>query len=173
MSSFTYGGTGGSIFDANLWLLDKQLMRLAGDLSSWNKIDDLWSSYVLDALLGWKIQRLEPPHMPIDIGDFCSNKTKKYHDITVEYIPPSIALELEMGFGTHDVRNAATWKDPSVNKQEMFTTLQEAFMWNVHTDDSEYVQNNDPRGRQSNKRGLKVFRRVPHHSQRRHFSEWE
>jgi hypothetical protein len=142
MTSFTYGGTGGSIFDASLWLLDKQLMRLTGDLSDWNKVDDLWASYVLDALLGWKIQRLEPPHMPVDIGDFFSNKSKRFHDMTKEYIPPSIVVDLEMEFGgTHYISKVGTWRDPSVNKQQMFTTLQETFMWKVHTEDKTNKQN--------------------------------
>ena len=141
MASFTYGGTGGSIFDASLWLLDSQLMRLADDLSEWNRVDDLWASYVLDALLGWKIQRLKPPHMPVDIGDFFSNKSNRFHDMTKEYIPPKIAVELEMEFGNHGVSKVGTWVDPSVNKQDMFTTLQEAFLWNVHTEDNKYEQN--------------------------------
>ena len=57
--TFTYvvTRTGGSIFDANLWLLARQLRHLAGDLSSWARIEDLWASYVIDALLGWDIRR--------------------------------------------------------------------------------------------------------------------
>jgi hypothetical protein len=31
-TEFTYGGPGGSVFDANLWLLDQQLLRLKHDL---------------------------------------------------------------------------------------------------------------------------------------------
>ena len=76
--SFKYGGTGGSIFDSNLWLLDSQLLRLEreGDLPQWARIDDLWASYVLGALLGWEINRISNDVLPIDIGDFLKLKTR-------------------------------------------------------------------------------------------------
>ena len=68
-TTFKYGGTGGSIWDTkNVWLIESQLLRLTTDLSAWNKIDDLWASYVLDALLGWEIRRTTT--FPIDINTF-------------------------------------------------------------------------------------------------------
>jgi hypothetical protein len=54
------------MFNTNIWLADDQLLRLAYDLSSWNRIDDLWASYVLDALLGWEMHRTGT--LPVDIG---------------------------------------------------------------------------------------------------------
>jgi len=128
-SDFKYGGTGGSILDANLWLLDSQLMRLTSDLSPWAKIDDLWTSYVLDALLGWDIRRLKPRTMPIDIGTFRKNDI--YHDILSERIPSDTEEEL-MGLNlpnNQSILESATWTDPSVDKQDMFHTLQTTFLW--------------------------------------------
>lgn len=92
---FKYGGTGGSIFDANLWLLESQLLRLArgGDLHHWARIDDLWASYVLDALLGWDIRRISSDVIPIDIGDFFK---KKRHG--TNYIDKKFIVRLKENF---------------------------------------------------------------------------
>ena len=130
--SFKYGGTGGSIFDANLWLLDSQLLRPTKDLSSWAKIDDLWASYVLDALLGWNIHRISNDVLPIDIGDFHKKKTyynelKKSVDITIE----EELLSLPIPSNGAGILTVATYADTTVDKQAMFESLQTNFKWDV------------------------------------------
>ena len=130
--SFKYGGTGGSIFDANLWLLDSQLLRPARDLSSWAKIDDLWASYVIDALLGWNINRISNNVLPIDIGDFHKKKTyynelKKSVDISIE----RELLRLPIPSNGAGILTVATYADTTVDKQAMFESLQTKFMWDI------------------------------------------
>ena len=131
-NTFKYGGTGGSIFDTNLWLLDSQLLRPAKDLSSWAKIDDLWASYVLDALLGWNINRITNDVLPIDIGDF--RKKKTYYNVMKTKVDKKIEDELIKfpipSSGTA-ILNVATYADKSVDKQAMFDSLQTKFMWDV------------------------------------------
>lgn len=129
--SFKYGGTGGSIFDANLWLLDSQILRPAKDLSSWAKIDDLWASYVIDALLGWDIHRISNV-LPVDIGDFLKRKTyynelKKTIDITIEEELLSLPIPSD-GAG---ILAVGTYADITVDKQAMFESLQTSFKWDV------------------------------------------
>ena len=130
-SMFKYGGTGGSIWDANLWLLESQLMRLTKDLASWSKIDDLWASYVLDALLGWEIRRLKPHTVPIDIGGFRMNGP--YHHILSKHITTAAEKQL-MNLQLpkqKSILKVSTWSDPNVDKQDMFQELQTTFGWNV------------------------------------------
>ena len=130
VSIFKYGGAGGSIYDTNLWLLDSQLMRLAGDLSRWSKIDDLWASYVLDALLGWELRRLTPGSVPVDIG-----KTGAYFSKQELYIHENhkkVVLELMVNSG-QDTQAVATYLDPGVNKETMFCELQRCFHWDILT----------------------------------------
>jgi hypothetical protein len=66
VTSFTYDGPGGSIFDTNLWLFGHQLLRLKHEMKEYFSFDDVWVSYVLDALLGWEQRRLLNS-VPIDI----------------------------------------------------------------------------------------------------------
>lgn len=127
---FKYGGPGGSIIDANLWLFQTQLLRLDKDLSLWAKIDDLWVSYALDALLGWDINRLPHEIIPIDIGLF--GEKKSYYDIMKERLDNETVNEL-LTITTDPkipkIRSVATFSDPDVDKQSMFEMLQTKFRW--------------------------------------------
>jgi len=129
---FKYGGTGGSIFDTNLWLLESQLLRLREDLSGWAKIDDLWASYVIDALLGWELRRLAPPDMPIDIGRY--HDSEEYNRTITKHLSYPVQRELMklQPQSGHSIRTSATFLDPSVDKQKMFVSLQTKFMWDIH-----------------------------------------
>jgi len=135
--TFKYGGTGGSIFDSNLWLLDSQLMRLSRDLSSWAKIDDIWSSFVLDALLGWEMRRLTPPIMPIDIGDFRENGS--YRRVMSGRTDSGIEMHL-LELDLPSILKSSTWRDETVDKQQMFRTLQADFHWDVGLSEYELYQ---------------------------------
>ena len=128
---FKYGGTGGSILDTNMWLLDSQVLRLAKDLSSWSKIDDLWSSYVLDALLGWEIRRLSPGSMPIDIGAYRENKYyRRYTSVRISDAAKHQLMKLPLP-EKKSILQVATWSDPNVDKQDMFEELQRTFLWEI------------------------------------------
>mmetsp|Transcript_38122 Transcript_38122/g.92729 ORF Transcript_38122/g.92729 Transcript_38122/m.92729 type:complete len:799 (-) Transcript_38122:70-2466(-) len=133
---YKYGGTGGSIFDSNLWLLDSQLLRLSSDLSEWSKIDDLWASYVLDALLGWSIRRLSPEVIPVDIGDY--RNLPLYRQILLPQMDNAtnfFLLSDKLVPPAHDLTEVATYKDPKVDKNEMFLKLQTDFLWDAVTHD--------------------------------------
>ena len=129
ISTFKYGGPGGSIWDTNIWLLDSQLMRLASDLSFWAKIDDLWVSYVLDALLGWEIRRSDT--LPVDIGAL-HLKGRIYHHMK-RRVGENITQELLNLKEVGNVMKEATYKDPTVDKTGMFRALQEDFMWDIES----------------------------------------
>ena len=134
INTFKYGGAGGSIYDTNLWLLDAQLQRPARDLKKWAKIDDLWASYVLDALLGWEIRRLGPPApVPMDVGDF--QKKGAHFQFVYRTFDKQIREMLHSKYMMPKagplIADVATWNDPTVNKQEMFSELQTSYMWEV------------------------------------------
>ena len=67
INTFTYAAPSGSVVDANLWLFDQQLFRFRDDLNDYKEFDDLWMSYVLDALVGWDIIQLMRPQ-PVNIA---------------------------------------------------------------------------------------------------------
>ena len=124
-------GTGGSTFNANLWLLDSQLPWLSNNLSSWSKIDDLWVSFVMDAFLGWEMRCLAPEIVPVNIGDFLKNRS--YQKILFRQISPNTKDALA---GVHlqkdqKVGRVATLRDSTVDKHDMFCMLQRSFFWNV------------------------------------------
>jgi len=104
-------------------------MRLATDLSFWAKIDDIWVSYVLDALLGWEIRRTDT--LPVDIGAFLLQKGSYRHK--KHRLSENITKELLKLQDISDITEVATWKDPSVNKTKMFLTLQKDFMWDIES----------------------------------------
>jgi hypothetical protein len=137
--TWKYGGTGGSIVDTNLWLLDDQLLRLSRDLKGWAKVDDLWASYILDALLGWTIHRLPVNIKPVDIGLF--NQKTKYYTLLKQLKKVGIATENELRDVdivsnarnvNGSIRDVATFTDPEVDKQLMFETLQMKFRWEAN-----------------------------------------
>jgi hypothetical protein len=125
---FTYGGPGGSIFDANLWLLGTQLLRLKDDLSRFYKFDDIWSSYVIDALLGWEIRRLLKP-VPIDVAKI---RLRSFQKIVSQIPAKSRARLLELSNSTlKAVASAATFSKSTVDKSDMFKQMQTTFRWDV------------------------------------------
>jgi len=131
ISIFKYGGTGGSIFDTNLWLLNSQLMRPTKDLYKWAKVDDLWSSFVLDALMGWEMRRLTPPAMPVDIGFY--REQREYRRIMVKSVVSDID-KLLIGLdipNERTIRGSAVTRDPTVDKQRAFQELRTFYMWDV------------------------------------------
>merc|ERR1711862_247115 len=130
-ATFKYGGTGGSIWDTNIWLLDSQLLRPAKDLAVWAKIDDLWASYVIDALLGWEMRSLNPSTVPIDIGDFREKKTY-YHILSrkVSARTEKELMDLHLP-AKQSILSVSTWSDPAVDKEGMFTKLQTTFGWDI------------------------------------------
>ena len=124
------GGPGGSIIDSNLWLIDGQLMRLDSDLSSWADIDDLWMSYVLDALLGWSIRRLTPPAIPIDLGDF--GKQDWYRNVMSKQVNDGRVLQELVRLGhSNEISRVATYSAIKDTKTQMFQDLQTEMLWDV------------------------------------------
>ena len=134
ISTFKYAGPGGSILDTNLWLLNGQLQRLRGDLRSWSMYDDLWVSYVMDALLGWEIRRVAPPTVPIDIGAY-NAKYYRHHNLRLnkEAVHELNVLRKKLGKHSRSIDTVATWSDPTVNKQLIFDTLQRKYLWDIYS----------------------------------------
>jgi hypothetical protein len=67
LDAFAYGGPGGSVFDVNLRLFELQLIRLKRDLKGYHQFENLWASFVIDALLGWELHW--QPALSIDIAN--------------------------------------------------------------------------------------------------------
>ncbi|CAB9512856.1 expressed unknown protein [Seminavis robusta] len=130
VQTFTYAGPGGSVLDANLWLLDQQLLRLAGDLKDYFEFDDVWVSYILDSLLGWNIRRLATP-IPVDIAN-CNHTLVR--EVQLSRLPEATAnllLSLHDKIG-EQLMSVATYTGTSRQvKTHMFEDLQTRFHWNV------------------------------------------
>ena len=128
---FKYGGVRASIFDTNLWLQETQLLRLAADLRRWSKIDDLWASYVMDALLGWQIRRLSPKVVPLDIGFQGSMRMEL---VASKHLSDFTELQ---EIASHETKKVVTFLDPSVDKVAMVDELQNSFHWDMYTTKNE------------------------------------
>jgi len=131
VSYFKYGAPCGSIYDSNLWLQETQLLRIAADLHRWSKIDDLWVSYVMDALLGWQIRRLSPPMVPIDIG-LGNHIPKKL--VASKHLSDVTMLQKTV---SRETKKVATYLDRSVDKVAMFNELQSSFHWDAYATKNE------------------------------------
>ena len=130
ITTFTYGGPGGSVFDVNLWLFDQQLLRLKYDLQEYHEFDDVWVSYVIDALLGWEHRRLPMP-IPVDIA----NCNHSLYNVTIFPLLPDgmvtklLQLHEEIA---HKLLSVATFSSGSRgSKTDMFEDLQRRFRWDV------------------------------------------
>lgn len=123
IQSFQYGGPGGAIFAADFWLFESELYRLTSDLIRFKDFDDLWVSYMMNSLLGWKMLRFRGP-IPVDAND--DEWWKASHT------PAEI----------RKIRNAATYYNfvthkRSTSKSDAFAELQEEpFSWNVRSHSS-------------------------------------
>ncbi|CAB9506931.1 expressed unknown protein [Seminavis robusta] len=124
---FTTMTSDASIFDANLWLLHGQMDRLKG---TFEKSCDLWVSYTLDALLGWRQRRLEAETIPVNIPSsdksvyankvFSRLPTGKGHDI--ENLRTAISEQLKS-------RPKQSLSNDGMNR--LFADLQRKFHWRV------------------------------------------
>jgi hypothetical protein len=130
ITTFTYGGPGGSVFDSNIWLFDQQLLRLKYDLQQYYEFDDVWTSYVIDALLGWEHRRLPFP-LPVDIANI---DHKLYNETIIPNLPAGQAEKL---FQMHQnmaakLKAVATYSGSARGpKTEMFLDMQRHFRWHV------------------------------------------
>lgn len=141
LNAFTYGGPGGSVFDINLWLFEHQLMRLKGDLKRFYQFDDLWASFVIDALLGWELRR--QPSLPIDIAN-CDHFV--YSESIFPSLPEKQALRLRQMNADmkKQLQAVATLSDKAVAnaKAGMFADLNTQFNWHVNRPDGRPWQRN-------------------------------
>lgn len=112
---FKYGGPGGAVYSADLWLFDVQLLRLSRDLTKFYEFDDIWVSYVMDALLGWQMRRFMGP---IPENAYESDDWLAKHSV-------------EAG---KSLRKMGTFTKPGVHERKtaMFNELQGTeFGWNI------------------------------------------
>ena len=127
VKTFTYGGPGGCIIDTNLWALDYQLFRLQGDLQEYFEFDDIWVSYVLDKLLGWKIYR-EMEAIPVTLGKH--NWGLIRNDTSGRY--SNRISDLFSKEERKTIQKVGTWTNRKTEKCAMFKMLQgPQFKWLV------------------------------------------
>jgi glycosyltransferase involved in cell wall biosynthesis len=142
LDAFAYGGPGGSVFDVNLWLFEQQLMRLTGDLKDYHPFDDLWASYVIDALLGWELRR--QPSLPIDIAN-CHYGI--YDETVFLSLPKNQVLRLrQMNKAMKEqLQSVATFLNKTLSnaKVAMFADLTSRFFWHVDRVDGRSWQPNN------------------------------
>ncbi|CAB9497318.1 Glycosyl transferase [Seminavis robusta] len=135
LASFTYGGPGGSVFDINLWLFGQQLMRLQRDLQQYYEFDDLWASYIIDAMLGWELRR-SPWPVPIDIAN-CDHPI--YNETIFPSLPEKQAARIRQMNADMQVqlRAVATFSDNTTanTKSGMFDDLCTRYYWHVNRPD--------------------------------------
>jgi glycosyltransferase involved in cell wall biosynthesis len=156
LDAFAYGGPGGSVFDVNLWLLELQLMRLKRDLKGYHQLDDLWASFVIDALLGWEMRR--QPALPIDIAN-CHQGI--YQETVFRGLPEKQVQRLRqmnarMKEHPHSV---ATFPNKTVAKASMFADLTTRFFWHVDRFDGKPWQPNKNTVEQLDMVGISPIRR--------------
>lgn len=114
ITAFKYSGPGGSIFDANICLASEALSLLPSSLGEFNRHDDIWISFVMDALLGWRQHRLLSP-IPRDVA---------FDPSSEELFVPSVELQKK-------VAKVATYVQSKENKREFFYLLQKTYNWNL------------------------------------------
>jgi hypothetical protein len=111
---FKYSGPGGSAFDTSICLAMKTLEILPRQLSKYAQHDDIWVSFVMDAVLGRKQRRLMHP-IPQDIA---------FDPDGSELFIPSDKLQKE-------VTEISTYSKSKAIKSEFFTYLQLELNWNL------------------------------------------
>lgn len=130
VTTFTYGGPGGSVYDGNLWLFDQQLLRLGDDLERYYEFDDVWASFCIDALLGWEHRRIPFP-IPVDIA----NCDKKEYDIYIYRNTPfgvkDKLLQMNKAMKTKMLAVATFSSGARGSKTDMFGDLQRHFRWDI------------------------------------------
>jgi hypothetical protein len=141
LDTFAYNGPGGSVFDVNLWLFEHQLTRLNGDLKGYHQFDDLWVSYVMDALLGWEMRWQSS--IPVDI----SNCHRGIYDKTVFLSLPEEQVQRLKQMNTamkEHPQSVATFLNKTLAnaKASMFADLTTRFFWHVDRFDGKPWQPN-------------------------------
>ena len=126
-TSFTYSAASGALFDANLFLFDG-LFRLEKDLTHMVDASDVWTSYVMDALLGWQMHRVVSTTIPLlNIGSLHEDSMAK------ESLPSGFKeriMMLNKALMDSSPQNSVS-KPCSECKSRAFTELQQKFHWHV------------------------------------------
>eukprot|EP00122_Pirum_gemmata_P019825 Pgem_evm1s18549 len=118
LTSFTYGGPGGSIFPANLWLMNDMLLRLKDDsyLKQYINFDDIWVSYLMNGVLGWSLERLTQ-NLPYDLS---WSRAKQF---------------LPNGFAIRKIKKqliqSGTYSKSIKIKEKTFMDFQQKYFWDV------------------------------------------
>jgi glycosyltransferase involved in cell wall biosynthesis len=120
IKTFQYGGPGGSIYSADLWLFERELYRLHNDLERFHDFDDLWVSYLMNSLMGWEMRRITGP-IPLDAVE---SKT---------WAAAHTSGQIKHLNSVATYRNFTT-KQHSSSKEIIFAELQDfPFEWNLRS----------------------------------------
>ncbi|CAB9517021.1 expressed unknown protein [Seminavis robusta] len=122
--SFVYVNLGGAVFDANLWLLDRQLLRPGRDLTELADASDVWVSFVMDGLLGWNMNRYSPNQLSLFSIPWLDNKEYRLK-VNGEITKPEVER----------IRKLNNKAPPDGTKEQKmmraFERLQKTYQWNV------------------------------------------
>jgi len=115
IKSLTYLGPGGSAFDSNICTMSHLIRNVFETYPEYRDFDDIWMSYIMDALLGWKQIRLLTS-LPTDLGNRSSwtFTEKTFHRYTMNRIS-----------------RVATYSKSVALKRKHFFMLQTEFKWDV------------------------------------------
>eukprot|EP00122_Pirum_gemmata_P021104 Pgem_evm1s19688 len=118
IKSFTYGGPGGSVYPANLWLMNDMLLRLKDDdyLKQYINFDDIWVSYLMNGVLGWSLNRLSQD-LPYDLS----------WPRAKEYLPSNFEMETL----SNKLIQSGTYVKSGKIKQTTFMDFQRKYFWDV------------------------------------------
>lgn len=113
LKTLSYLGPGGSAFDSNICTMSHLIRNVFETFPEYRDFDDIWMSYIMDALLGWKQIRLSAS-LPTDLSD-----------------PSSWTFVDKYFHRMSRISRVATYTKSIRRKRAHFSMLQTEFKWNV------------------------------------------
>jgi len=132
---FKYGGPGGSIIDTNLWLFAPHILRLLNNMQRFYEFDDIWVSFVLDAMLGWEIRRTLTA-FPYLLEREAHRRQGRIWSINPYFINGMAITDSdnpERSRLAKELTNVGTFAENKYKKKMMFNYLQKYYSWEVYT----------------------------------------
>ena len=125
---FTYGSLGSALLDTDIFTIEQGLLQRP------DMPQDMWTSYVADALLGWDIRRLIQKLPVVSISQL---NDANYANVVAELVPNDLKGDL---MSLHKGMDVSGTVSPS---QHSFEVLQSKYHWNVLRLQERPVRNNE------------------------------